>query len=475
LWVVDITSSKEHLFIATKHNGVVVYDGQKFFRITQEDGLPINYVETIAIENDSVIWVGSKKGVSKVHVNFKNEEVHVFNINSSNGLISDEVSDICINNKQAWVGTNAGMSFFDTDKSFENELPPPVFLEVISVNGIPQSNFKSQIFPHTSQVFDFSFFGINYKSRVPLTYRYRLIGLDSTWHETKGREVSYSLPNGKYRFEALAQNNSGIWSKKPAVFEFEIQTPYWKQLWFLLALTFLFLGIVALVIQYRINRIKEKNRIKLQMAESQQIALNAQLKPHFIFNALNSIHNYIRKNDREASGKYLLLFSKLIRQILMNSNKPVVTIEEEVSLLQKYLEIEKLRFKDRMNYNIIIDPKIDVSRLKIPTQLVQPYLENAIWHGIMNKETSGSITFELKLESAKMRCIIVDNGIGREAAMGFKSDNYHQSSGMVISEKRLKLIEATLKKKVEITITDLKDAAGKATGTKVELVFPIIE
>lgn len=477
LWVVDIEKWKNQLYIATKNKGVVVYDtNQQIIRtFDQSLGLPVDHIEKIAIESDQVFWVGSKKGVSRVAIDSMTQEVSVVNIDVNNGLISSEVNDLILSNGELWVGTNQGMTYFSTDLQFRNTYEPPVYLDEIRINGVKYGSKQKAQLSHSASVFDFRFSGLNYKSSDPLTYKYRLSGLDENWRMTKNREVSYVLKPGVYTFEVLAQNNSGIWSKAPAQFQFEIETPYWERGWFVFLVFILIIAVVSLVIWRRWKVLQERNRLELKMVRSQQIALNAQLKPHFIFNALNSIHNFIRKNDTTSSSKYLILFSKLIRQILVQSNSPFVSIEEEMSMLEKYLQIEQLRFKNKMTYTIDIDPTLDLRGLQIPTQIIQPYVENAIWHGIMNKETEGHIQLTIRKVEAALHCAIEDDGIGITAAMQLQSEDYHESVGMEIGQQRLELIEATIKQPVSLKIIDLKDQSNKPAGTRVELILPIVQ
>lgn len=209
-----------------------------------------------------------------------------------------------------------------------------------------------------------------------------------------------------------------------------------------------------------------------------QQALSQQMNPHFIFNSLNSIQYYILKNDKTTSNRYLAKFSRLMRMILNNSQHQQITIQEELEALSIYIELESLRFKDKFEYTIIVDEKLDTSIYKIPPLLLQPYIENAIWHGLMHKEEGqGVLTIELKMKENIILCTITDNGVGRDKAAEIKSKKTHTyaSHGTKITGNRLKLISTLNNIQMQINYIDLKDDKGKVTGTKVEITIPLIK
>lgn len=474
-WISEIQSSAEHLFLATRQKGLLVFDGAEVWSIGKDQGLDLGPLNCLAVEQDSIVWVGSKKGVKRLVLSHVDQSVGIQSITKSEGLISDEVNDLEIANGRLWVATHSGLTFFPLSHRFIDLLTPKVFLEEVIVNGSAIASLESQEFDPSATVFDFHFTGLHYKSAGKLNYRYRLLGYDREWSETMGRQVRYMLPPGEYSFEVFTQSSSGTWSEAPAVFSFSIRAPFWQQLWFI---GLLIIGVSAASVAFfywRLKVTKARAELELNMVRSQQQALNAQLKPHFIFNALNSVHNYIRKNDKVNSGNYLLLFSSLIRQILDNSNNPMVKMSEELGLVEKYLQLEQLRFKDRMTYSIEVESTLDTEDILIPTQLVQPYVENAIWHGLMHKEDLGHVSIVANLEGDSIVIVVKDDGVGRAASRGFKLREYkHESSGMKMNEQRLKLIQALYNKVVHIEVKDMKDETGAATGTEVVITIPMI-
>ena len=253
-----------------------------------------------------------------------------------------------------------------------------------------------------------------------------------------------------------------------------------KQRYFTYGFAALFILIIAvglLVIrQYRLNARRRISEMNQRMSEITQANLRQQMNPHFIFNTLNSIQYYMYQHDKVATNTYLTKFSSLIRKILENSQHTSILIKDELEALQLYLELEKLRFKDKFSYEIDVDEEIDILQYKIPTMLIQPYVENAICHGLINKEDSGELKIALSLEYDYISCVIEDNGIGREAAVEIrKSKEFnHNSLGTRITESRLDLVNALYGTSLKVIYSDLKDDAGKAIGTRVEIHIPIM-
>lgn len=474
VWITCIATYKDYLFLGTKANGLLIYQDSVVSQIRMNDGILANRIETIYVDNDSIVWLGTKKGLSKVLLSTKFKKRKVENLTSGHGLIDNEINDIVKLEDQIILATNKGISYFKDDMKLGHQTETSIFIEKLLVNNEELPIEKGASLSHESKVFEFQFVALDYKSKGNLKYKYRLKGFDENWTETRTKEVRYMIPPGKYQFEVTAMASNNKWSAV-ATFPFSVEFPIWQESWFLVFALLLILLSIYLIVAWRFKMLKKQASLELQMVQSQQSALNAQLKPHFIFNALNSIHNFIRKNDVESSTKYLLLFAKLIRQILANSTEPIVTVRQELDLIEKYLEIEQLRFKKRMSYELIIDPTIEMNLYKIPTQLIQPYLENAIWHGIMHKETDGHISLELKLSDQHLICTIEDDGVGREKARSIREKYFeHKSVGMNISSKRLKLVETIFKESVGLEIKDLKNENQQSIGTRVILTLPII-
>ncbi len=241
-------------------------------------------------------------------------------------------------------------------------------------------------------------------------------------------------------------------------------------------------GLIASITVLFINRFRFRSKQKMDamnhtISELNQTNLRQQMNPHFIFNTLNSIQYYVFQNDKISSNNYMTKFASLIRKTLENSRNTEISIKEELDTLRLYLELEELRFKEKFNWTISVDEDIDTLAYKIPTMLIQPYVENAITHGLMNKENGkGFLHVGLQLHDDQIICIIQDNGIGRSKAMEIKQqkNENHRSLGTNITESRLRLVNELYGKSMKVIYTDLVDENNEPAGTKVEINIPII-
>jgi len=234
--------------------------------------------------------------------------------------------------------------------------------------------------------------------------------------------------------------------------------------------------ILFLIIAVNRNRKKQKEIAFIKIkAELEQTALRAQMNPHFIFNALNSIQHYILNKETEYAYDYLAKFSKLIRQVLINSEQNTITLNKEIETLKLYIELEQRRFKNRFDFEINYADDFTEHDISVPTMLIQPFVENAIWHGIMNLDENkkGKLILSFGLNSKMLKIGIEDNGIGRKEAALRKVNNEYKSVGVLFTQKRLELLKAVTKQQTEIIITDLTDNKGNAAGTKVEILIEI--
>jgi len=221
---------------------------------------------------------------------------------------------------------------------------------------------------------------------------------------------------------------------------------------------------------------KTNKELEIEKQNIELKALKAQINPHFIFNSLNSIQKHIIENNKEEAHDYLTKFGKIMRSTLENSEEKSIPIKEEKELLQMYVELEAKRLKNGIDFKVKIDESIDIYNLKIPPMLLQPFIENAIKHGITDIEGKGEIVLKIEQNGENLICSVVDNGIGRKASEAKKKKSVqaeHRSMGMEITQNRLRNIWKKYGEKHEILITDLIDNSGKALGTSVQLIIPL--
>lgn len=476
-----VESKDGSLWIATYNSGILQYkDGAIRRTITTAQGLTSDICRNILC-NKNFLWVGTDKGLNKIDLNDKNYPVTIYT--SQDGLNSDLINVVHVADSTVYVGTPAGLSFFDDTKLALKSSCRLVLLDIM--NGDTQLSTTDSNFAlhYNNNKIRFDYAGISYKSIGKVSYKYRLMGLDSTWKFTDQNFLDYpTLPSGKYQLQLIAINKFAL-ASKPITIDFAVETPFWQTTWFIVIAIVLVVLLIWMLITLRIRSIrqkeKEKEMIQKKIIEMEYTALRAQMNPHFIFNCLNSIQQYIFDKDVFAANKYISRFAKLIRTTLQNSSSTLISIDDEIEYLSTYLELEKLRFKDKMNYSIEIDASLKDYELFIPTMILQPYVENCIRHGIRHKEDGdGHVWIKMLPDKGNtLVCIIEDNGIGRKKSMSYKTKNHieYQSKGMSLTSDRIKLMNSAYGNEIRIQIIDLEDLDHEPCGTRIVLEFPIYE
>jgi hypothetical protein len=259
---------------------------------------------------------------------------------------------------------------------------------------------------------------------------------------------------------------------------------------------FLIVGIVLIILlagvlfrNFLLRRSRLEKDLQIQKLESKKIAgemrektselemaaMRAQMNPHFIFNCLNAINHFILNNDSDLASEYLTKFSRLIRLVLNSSSNKFVPLIDELTTLKIYTELEQLRFRKHFDFVLYTDPDIDTERTLLPPMLMQPFVENAIWHGLMHTSYKGMLRINITQQDKVLRCVIEDNGIGRARSKSLKSKSasYKKSMGMDITRNRLKLLYDGNDKSQFMQITDLYDSDGNGSGTRVQLEIPL--
>lgn len=378
------------------------------------------------------------------------------------------------------ISPNIEIPVVKTDSIKQDTLPPKIYisgLKIMNRDTVILNNYKLK---YDQNFFKINFVGFSYDNAEKLQYKYKLSGIDEDWVYTNNTSVQYTtLPPGKYNFSVNTMNNKGIWSEEPASFSINISPPYWQTWLFRATITGGALGLFLSLFFIRLKQIKEKEKRKTilnkKIADIELQALRAQMNPHFVFNTLSSIQHYITNNDSEPATKYLSKFAKLMRSIMDNSRRPVIPLNDELKALELYLELEVLRCENKFEYSIEVDKSIDVNYDEIPSMLIQPYIENAIWHGLMPKGGMGKIKLNLNKINNMMICTIEDDGIGRKQSLELNKnkERKHQSLGMSITKERLEIINSINNSNLNVNIIDLHDNAGNTCGTRVEIFVPV--
>ncbi len=278
--------------------------------------------------------------------------------------------------------------------------------------------------------------------------------------------VNNLSPNA-YTLHVKAINADGIESQQEATFSFVIKPPFWKTWWFRALLALALVSAIMAAVQFRIRFLKDKHKTALQISEWKLKALQSQMNPHFIFNSLNSIQNFIISNKPIEGVKYLSKFSKLIRKILDNSNYQQMKLERVIETLQMYVELEAMRFNNEFSYQFVISDDDSLYDTLLPPMLFQPFVENAIWHGLMPKKGDKLLLIQVEKQADTLLCIIDDNGVGRGNSLEKEG---HTSRGESITKDTFDAFNQQLGKEATLTIID---KLLPLSGTRVEIRIPL--
>ena len=338
------------------------------------------------------------------------------------------------------------------------------------------SHAKEIRLPYYQNVFSFEFTAIDYTNPEFNRHFFMLENYDNSWHPAGSDRKAYyfNIPPGEYIFHVKATNSIGAWAEKSMIII--ITQPWWKTWWAYCLFGLLLMAALFGAYQIQKRRLLLAERARNRVTELEMEALRAQMNPHFIFNSLNSINWFIQQNNRAKASEYLTKFSKLVRLILQNSKSSLIPLESELESLALYLDLEGLRFDHHFSYHITIPPGMEIALLKVPPLIIQPYVENAIWHGLMHKEEKGRLGIVVCEEGDQLLFKISDNGIGRKqaAALGSKSATKHKSMGMEITSERIAKLQRPGKKESSVNIYDHFQTDGTARGTEVIIKIPVI-
>lgn len=309
-----------------------------------------------------------------------------------------------------------------------------------------------------------------------IQYRYRLQGQSEKWTYTgTNREALFSdLKAGTFSLEVQARYPWQSWTMQAPIYTFEIQQAVWRTYWFWIIIGAALLFLFYLYINDRWQKQRERLKLENDLLEMERKALRLQMNPHFIFNALDSISSFIFKKDPKMAVRYLNNFAKLMRLTLESSMEHIHPVETEVSILKNYLELEKLRFSGKFDYEIEVDEELDYS-VGLPPMLIQPHVENAILHGLKPKKSQGFLKISFVLDDDILCCTIEDDGIGRDKAKELPNKKAHRSMATKINRDRIDLLRKSVDDVVDLKIEDKFNQQGEATGTKVMIRLPAQE
>ncbi|HMH23599.1 MAG TPA: two-component regulator propeller domain-containing protein [Puia sp.] len=484
-----VGDKKGDLWMGTSAGGLCHYEVStgKFSTYTEKDGLLDNTVTSVVEDDAGNLWLGTGKGICR----FSPQTRQFSNFDYPNSPKSDRVVTFYCKGKNGMLffkSGNNGLTAMDPALLRPNRYIPPIVITQFKLFNNPRplcdspdgsggKNLQTLALAHDQNFFSFEFSALNYTDPAKNQYAYKLEGVDKDWvYSRTRRSADYTdVAPGAYIFRVKGSNNEGLWNNEGTAIKVMIYPPWWLT-WEAWSLYILFSIVLLWMIDRRRRaRLIEKERQRNLARELEMQALRAQMNPHFIFNCLTSINKFVLKNETDAASDYLTKFSRLIRMVLNHSKMPLISLEDELEMLRLYLEMEKLRFKESFVYGFDIDPKVDTACIFIPPLIFQPFVENAIWHGLMHKQSEGRLNIRLRVEKNILICTISDDGVGRSFAEGStsKSAQKQKSMGIGITRQRLALINGGLEdNEDDFRIQDLY-LDGKPAGTRVILKIRI--
>ncbi len=468
--------NNDSLLIATPHNGVLLFTNNIIQEYIKSSDLSFNDIYMLKVF-EKKIFVVTYKGFEVFNFN-KQKIVEQYLADGYHGC---DLVDFVFKNNQTYVANINGVIVSPLYDYKKNDSAPEIYITKTSINGTIADFSSIKELEYNSYYFDFLFSIIDYRG-LETTKAYYKVN-DGNWIlTTENRILLTALEPNTYKIQLKAVNERGFETLRPAMISFIIKPPFYKTWWFI---AIVFTGLLILLItffKYRLNTIQKQNQIlteKIELESALQkstlTGIKAQMNPHFIFNALNTIQSYIYLNDKKAAGDYLVSFSELTRYILEMSNREKIPLSDEIKALNLYLKLEKMRFEEDFNYEINTD-NINSDMTMIPSMLIQPYVENAVKHGLLHKKGLKNVQVIFSHDKNSLIVEIIDNGIGIEASTKINAirNKKHNSFASEANKKRLEILNSNAKDNIGIETITLKNEQEQTIGTKVIIKIPII-
>ncbi len=467
------------LYIGTWGGGMNIFDEKTrtFTRYATGNGLADNTVSGMLEDSNGDIWIATNSGFSRFNPgsrrinNYYNEAIRSIGFLHSHAYMKTR-------DGRFLFGGNGVLSFYPRGIPWDSS-SATIMVTSFSVLG---KEIRSEIgsgeeisIPWKNNYFMLEYAALEFRSPEKIKYGYMLEGINTGWvYPGKQRSCSYAnLPPGDYTLRIKATNSSGEWNGKRFSIVIRIVPPLYMTSWF--KWTAGSIGVVCLVLLWnlRLRRLKRKEREKRYLIEAELHALRLQINPHFFFNSLNAIQSFVMSNEEELANDYISKFARLMRMVLETSRARAIPLSEELEMLELYLQLESIRFSGRFQYRIDQDPAID-STVKIPSMLIQPYVENAVRHGLQHRARGGMLAVTVKLDGDTLLCAVEDNGIGRARAMELRRHRAgnHTSLGTSITSVRIDALNRLRHRKLVVRTIDLYDGQHAPAGTRVEIMVP---
>lgn len=471
----DICNVRNNVvLIATKGGGLFQYSNGELVSHKHKLGLKTDVIYDITEDKYGNIWLATNQGVVRVASDYKS----VVTFTENDGLLSNVTQKIQVVDDIIYMSTTSGLCAMNIHEFSKNKPAPQLQLTQLIAKGRGVMTKLPHSIPFSNNTLSFIFDILYYKSNnIRLVYALEH-NHSVVFKNSNSKEVDLqNLSSGEYKLTVWAETETGIKSNYYTT-TFVILKPLWLNWWFITLEVLLLSFLVFFSMHLYARRIKRremrKTKIKEMIANSKLSALQAQMNPHFIFNAISSIQNFVLKKDAKQAYAYLTKFSKLIRLVLRYSRRKLISLEEELELLRLYISLEQLRFDQKFDFIETIEQNVDLQNVLITPMFIQPFLENAVWHGISPLEGNqkGKITLRVLLQEDVLQIEIEDNGVGR-SFNNAKSES--ESLAIKLTEERLQIVNTLYKStKASMQFVDLFEN-NKPVGTKIILTLPLLK
>jgi len=457
--------------IGLRGGGLLIRDKNgRCTQLTVQNGLTSDVITELEVSPEGIIYAPTNQGLNIISPE-PDGNWRVETLTIKHGLPSNQVNDVVWLGQELWVATDKGIARFK-ERPKPTVMPAPV-LEKFASNNKDLTFSQNLQLAHDQNNLSLHFFSLHFRSGGDIPYRYRLFGANDAFENSYSREVNFSnLSPGRYTFEVQAQNEDGQWSE-PSRWAFEILPPWWDTWWFRALVAAASAAAIYLLYQNRLQSIQHEAAEREKIKELESAALRAQMNPHFIFNCLQAIQAFIAQNDRQAASIYLARFAKLVRLALHGSVDGLHTLAEEIAMLESYLYLEQLRFHGKFEFSVRAADGLDTADIDFPPLLVQPFVENALLHGLQDREFGGRVEVVFAAKGSFLEVTVTDNGQGfSEKKTTEKSP--HKSVGMMLTQKRLDLLMGDGKGGTEHLIREtVLDEGGNPVGARVRILIPV--
>ncbi len=470
------------IWLATNLGAIHLKEGQspEIFTINKSVNFSNEIKNILPFGND--VWLTNNRTIAKLNSQTRN----IIYLGEKHGLADVQLFGNSLT-RSPWntvlIGSNRG--FYEiTPEAITNKLATSTasitsfkMYEKPLVTNDVISTIKEINLGYDQNFFSFDMSAFDYSEANDIEYAYKLEGFDKDWQYIgKERKGSYTnVPGGDYVLRLRSKNSTGNWNEDGQRINMHIGKPFWLTWWFASIIILLIVLVTYTFYKYRIRSIRNKAKLRsdyeIKLNELENSALRTQMNPHFIFNSLNTINSFINRNDPTKANQYISKFSKLIRLILDHSREKKITLTEELEVLELYIQLERIRFDNKFEYSITINDAIDTDTTEIPPLIIQPFVENAILHGLLPLEKDGLLKVSVQRNNSTLLCVVEDNGIGRQQVKINRppANEKRKSHGIDITLKRIELFNKEHHFGGTVSIHDLRNAAGNAAGTRVEI------